>query len=218
MAARCFGTLVKILPLEAKTEMSGLCDQVKALFNEQRQFLNLLTHPDSLSQSDLPLPSVTKADLRSYQKDGVTWLSFLNKYNLHGILSDDMGLGKTLQTLCCLALSRDSNCDNLPSLIVCPKTLVQHWVGETGKFFSENVLRATSLDTSGFRGDFALLEKFNVLITSYDFVRRETRLFESQRFHYCILDEGHMIKNPKTLTSKVNNILSHLSSVSVSFS
>lgn len=36
-------------------------------------------------------------------QDGLNWLSFLNRYNLHGILCDDMGLGKTLQTICILA-------------------------------------------------------------------------------------------------------------------
>ena len=36
-------------------------------------------------------------------KDGVNWLAFLNKYNLHGILCDDMGLGKTLQSICIMA-------------------------------------------------------------------------------------------------------------------
>ena len=36
-------------------------------------------------------------------QDGVNWLAFLNKYQLHGILCDDMGLGKTLQSICILA-------------------------------------------------------------------------------------------------------------------
>ena len=38
-----------------------------------------------------------------WSQDGVNWLGFLNKYQLHGILCDDMGLGKTLQSLCLLA-------------------------------------------------------------------------------------------------------------------
>jgi len=36
-------------------------------------------------------------------QDGVNWLAFLARYQLHGILCDDMGLGKTLQGLCILA-------------------------------------------------------------------------------------------------------------------
>ena len=38
-----------------------------------------------------------------YFQDGINWLGFLNKYNLHGILCDDMGLGKTLQSICIIA-------------------------------------------------------------------------------------------------------------------
>ena len=34
---------------------------------------------------------------RPYQRDGISWLAFLRRFGLHGILADDMGLGKTLQ-------------------------------------------------------------------------------------------------------------------------
>jgi TATA-binding protein-associated factor len=35
---------------------------------------------------DLPVP--INAELRKYQVDGVNWLAFLAKYQLHGILCD----------------------------------------------------------------------------------------------------------------------------------
>ena len=41
------------------------------------------------------------AELRPYQQDGFSWLAYLWRHRLGGILADDMGLGKTLQ---CLAL------------------------------------------------------------------------------------------------------------------
>lgn len=41
-----------------------------------------------------------KANLRDYQKQGITWLASLGKYNLNCALCDDMGLGKTIQSLC----------------------------------------------------------------------------------------------------------------------
>jgi TATA-binding protein-associated factor len=37
-------------------------------------------------QYQIPIP--IKADLRHYQRDGVSWLAFLAKYQLHGILCD----------------------------------------------------------------------------------------------------------------------------------
>ena len=44
------------------------------------------------------LPVQIEGQLRSYQKAGINWLSFLQRCGLHGVLADDMGLGKTLQT------------------------------------------------------------------------------------------------------------------------
>lgn len=37
-------------------------------------------------QYQIPIP--IKAELRQYQRDGVSWLAFLAKYQLHGILCD----------------------------------------------------------------------------------------------------------------------------------
>ena len=36
-----------------------------------------------------------RAELRDYQKHGLSWMQFLREYGLNGILADDMGLGKT---------------------------------------------------------------------------------------------------------------------------
>ncbi len=52
---------------------------------------------DSIPQPELPVGLV--AELRPYQREGFSWLSFLRSQGLGGILADDMGLGKTLQAL-----------------------------------------------------------------------------------------------------------------------
>lgn len=36
------------------------------------------------------MPIQVNAQLRDYQKEGVAWLAFLNKYGSHGILSDGL--------------------------------------------------------------------------------------------------------------------------------
>jgi TATA-binding protein-associated factor len=88
-----------------------------------------------LSIPDIKLTIPVAAELRSYQQQGLNWLSFLNRYQLHGVLCDDMGLGKTLQTLCILALDHHHNIQSPSSLVVCPPTLTGHWVYEAEKFF-----------------------------------------------------------------------------------
>ncbi len=54
---------------------------------------------------DVDPPGVA-SDLRSYQRDGFRWLTFLRECGLGGILADDMGLGKTLQSLAAISHAR----------------------------------------------------------------------------------------------------------------
>ena len=53
---------------------------------EERYFLMQLLDGGKVDQYKVPVP--TKAELRKYQQDGVNWLAFLTKYQLHGILCD----------------------------------------------------------------------------------------------------------------------------------
>jgi SNF2 family DNA or RNA helicase len=48
---------------------------------------------------EYPIPSRIKGTLRSYQKEGFSWMVHLIDNNFGGCLADDMGLGKTLQTI-----------------------------------------------------------------------------------------------------------------------
>ncbi|RXM36599.1 TATA-binding protein-associated factor 172 [Acipenser ruthenus] len=125
-------------------------------------------------------------------EDGVNWLSFLNKYKLHGILCDDMGLGKTLQSICILAgdyylraqeytKSKAANCSPLPSLVVCPPTLTGHWVDEVGKFCSReylNPLHYTGPPTERARLQHQV-KKHNLVVASYDVVRNDIDFFRN---------------------------------------
>lgn len=42
------------------------------------------------------------------------------------------------------------------------------------------------------------MKKCNLVIASYDIVRNDIEFFSSVKWNYCILDEGHVIKNGKT--------------------
>jgi hypothetical protein len=52
----------------------------------ERQFLAQLLDGNKVEQYQIPVQ--IKAELRKYQQDGVNWLAFLAKYQLHGILCD----------------------------------------------------------------------------------------------------------------------------------
>ena len=48
-------------------------------------------------------PAGFHGELRPYQREGLGWLDYLQKFDFGGILADDMGLGKTIQVLALLA-------------------------------------------------------------------------------------------------------------------
>uniref|UniRef100_A0AAQ5ZZH8 BTAF1 RNA polymerase II, B-TFIID transcription factor-associated n=1 Tax=Amphiprion ocellaris TaxID=80972 RepID=A0AAQ5ZZH8_AMPOC len=214
MATQCFATLIRLLPLEAgipdPPDMSADLIRQKA---RERHFLEQLLDGRKLENYKIPVP--IKAELRKYQQDGVNWLSFLNKYKLHGILCDDMGLGKTLQSICILAgdhylraqeyaKTKAADCSPMPSLVVCPPTLTGHWVDEVGKFCTKeylNPLHYTGPPTERMRLQHQV-KKHNLIVASYDVVRNDIDFFRNIKFNYCILDEGHVIKNGKTKLSK----------------
>ena len=45
--------------------------------------------------------------------------------------------------------------------------------------------------------------KYDFIITSYDIIRNDFEIWETMNFNYCVLDEGHLIKNPKTKISQI---------------
>ena len=47
------------------------------------------------------LPVEIAADLRPYQREGISWLAFLRRSGLHGVLADDMGAPCTAASAAC---------------------------------------------------------------------------------------------------------------------
>lgn len=147
------------------------------------------------SQQRYPLSPAYGAILRDYQKTGYQWLQTLSDYGFGGILADDMGLGKTLQVI---ALLSENQSEKRTSLVVCPASLILNWEEEIKKF-------APHLKTATVYGDplarEALIKNwksYDLLITSYDYIRRDVDAYKKQKFHLIVLDEAQYIKNPKT--------------------
>ena len=135
--------------------------------------------------------------LRPYQKDGVYWLRFLECSAFGGILADEMGLGKTLQVLAWLGLSRfNPDLDGMPSLIVCPTSLVDNWAAEAEKFTPD--LRVLTLQGTDRQQRFKRIPKHDLVITSYALMRRDIEILRESSFAAIILDEAQHIKNRST--------------------
>ncbi|HMO03465.1 MAG TPA: SNF2-related protein [Kiritimatiellia bacterium] len=143
-----------------------------------------------------PHPNLN-ASLRPYQRDGVSWLRFLEKGGYGGVLADEMGLGKTLQTLAWLQLDRvDESIHHLPALIVCPTSLVDNWASEAARFTPDlRVLTVTGTDR---HAKWAGLSEHDLIVTSYALLRRDIEQYAAQAFSVVILDEAQHIKNKAT--------------------
>lgn len=212
LATTSFATLVKLVPLESGIpDPPGLPDSLLKGRDRERKFVAQMLDAKKVESFEIPVG--IKATLRSYQQEGVNWLAFLNRYGLHGILCDDMGLGKTLQTLCMVASDHhlraeefaktsDPNFRRLPSLIVCPPTLSGHWQQEIRQYapFLSSVAYVGSPPIRGQYKD--QLDKVDIVITSYDICRNDLDILKSINWNYCVLDEGHLIKNSKSKTSQ----------------
>jgi hypothetical protein len=155
-------------------------------------------------------PAEFQGELRGYQRDGLGWLFFLQRFGFGGCLADDMGLGKTVQVLALLEARRARRSLERPgspraSLVIVPRSLVFHWKREAARF----VPRLAILDHSGAarrkqRQDF---EQYDVVITTYGTLARDVIHFKEHRFDYCILDEAQAIKNAGTLSAKAVRLL-----------
>ena len=87
LATSTFASLIKMVPLEAGLpDPPGFSPELLAKRDEERAFLTQLLDGNKAEQYEIPIK--IKADLRQYQREGVSWLAFLAKYQLHGILCD----------------------------------------------------------------------------------------------------------------------------------
>jgi Superfamily II DNA/RNA helicases, SNF2 family len=162
-----------------------------SLFNDARFKLTL--SPELTAWRDSVLAGPKEAPelpgrLRPYQRRGVEWLHHLADKGCHGLLADEMGLGKTLQVITLLATRR---IDNLPSLIVCPASVVPVWQEEIERFHPE--LPVDILKTGH---DFSSRGAPCVWLASYTQLRKHRAILSKHRFAYAVLDEGQFIKNP----------------------
>jgi hypothetical protein len=179
-------------------KMLESCQEIYA--SRDHVFRNLVKNFKTVGDSDYELPDSLKKVLRNYQKYGYKWLRVLTENHFGGILADDMGLGKTAQVISVLLATKEET--TKPSLIVCPASLVYNWQAEFAKF-------APGMTTTIIAGSQPerkeLLENSgssDVLITSYDLLKRDIAEYEGMEFEYQVIDEAQYIKTHTTAAAK----------------
>ena len=157
------------------------------------------------------VPSNLKNVLRPYQVEGFQWLSTLWDKGFGGILADEMGLGKSVQLLSLVEARKGSG----PALIVCPASLVYNWAAECEKFTQDLTIEVVAGTKAQRRKLIATVaqqwnnstetnetQQTDVVITSYDLLRRDVDDYADCRFALMALDEAQYIKNHATKLAK----------------
>jgi SNF2 family DNA or RNA helicase len=148
--------------------------------------------------------------LRDYQLDGVRWLIWNLACGRCGILADEMGLGKTVQALSFLWWLKNEKHIKGPFLIVCPLVTLDHWVQHATTLTDFNVVvwhgNAKSRDLilqyefyydqlSPSESLQSNLFKFDILLTTYEFINKDITILSRPYWKCLIIDEGQRLKS-----------------------
>mgnify|MGYP001767077093 FL=1 len=144
-------------------------------------------------------PQTFHASMRPYQLAGYEWFYFLKKFKFGGCLADDMGLGKTVQTLALLQKEKECS-EHHPSLVIVPTSLLFNWQREAEKFAP--ALQVLCYHGNGRAKYKDIMTMADVVLTSYGTVLRDIGMLSKINFHYIILDEAQVIKNPSAHISQ----------------
>lgn len=194
------------LPMYRAMFLDGMLKEDRSVsFYRDQLFKAVVRGMKDVEDSEFEIPEPFAAVLRGYQKTGYRWLKSLDAYGFGGILADEMGLGKTIQIIALLLDEKRQGGGR--TLIVCPASLVYNWENEIVRFAPELSVAAAA-GSQGEREQ--LFERLSaekdggtdVVITSYDLLKRDLAFYRSMDFRYQIIDEAQYIKNAATQASR----------------
>ena len=178
----------------------------KIYTTRDRHYRQLIKDFRSVRESDYEVPEELVQTLRGYQLYGYKWLRTLSSCGFGGVLADEMGLGKTLQIIAVLLAEKQEGSIGT-SLIVCPASLVYNWEEEFRRFAPMLTVRPVEGSQTERQEIIEHSGKWDVLITSYDTLKRDIQAYERKLFLYEVLDEAQYIKNQATASAKAVKII-----------
>ncbi|MDD3184220.1 MAG: SNF2 helicase associated domain-containing protein [Anaerostipes sp.] len=169
---------------------------------KDKSFKTLIRNMKTVDDNDFEIPEEMKSILREYQKRGYLWIKTLKSNGLGGILADDMGLGKTLQVIAFLESERQEKIKERRTLIVVPTSLVFNWTTEIQKFAPKLKTKMIIGNAEQRKEMIRSIKENDIVITSYDLLRRDIEYYDEIDFANQIIDEAQFIKNHNTKASK----------------
>ena len=193
------------LPVNRSLYLNQLLQGIKGTeIVKNQEYKNIINNLNQdMLEDEYDLPKTLNAKLRYYQKTGYNWIRTLDAYHFGGILADDMGLGKTVQILSVILSYIEESNDSKTSIVVSPSSLTLNWLNEAKKFapnLKVQVIRGTSAERKRLIEN---IDKYDLIITSYDLLKRDIQYYKEYSFRYAIADEAQYLKNSTTQNAKV---------------
>ncbi len=172
--------------------------------SRNKAFLELIRNMKTADENNFEAPASLESTLRPYQNTGFIWLKTLYHNGFGGILADDMGLGKTLQTIAFLLSEylEAKFSDNRRVLIVTPASLVFNWKNEFSLFAPSLPVKMVTGSADDRQELIRSSQTRDILITSYELLKRDLEAYEGISFFCQIIDEAQYIKNHNTQAAR----------------
>ena len=153
---------------------------------------------------------IAHGTMRDYQIEGLNWMVSLYESGVNGILADEMGLGKTLETISLLGYMKNVLGLTGPHLVIVPNSTLANWQKEFVRWCPSlrSFIFHGNKDKRNMLKDHKLVAgEFDVCITSYEMVLRESTALGKFQWRYMVIDEAHRIKNEASKLSDAVRVL-----------
>ncbi|CAH9108266.1 unnamed protein product [Cuscuta epithymum] len=160
----------------------------------------------AVNERVLRQPSMLRAGtLRDYQIVGLQWMLSLYNNKLNGILADEMGLGKTVQVMALIAYLMEFKGNYGPHLIIVPNAVLVNWKSELHHWLPS----VSCIYYVGGKDQRARLfsqevcaMKFNVLVTTYEFIMFDRSKLSKVDWKYIVIDEAQRMKDRESVLAR----------------
>ncbi len=188
----------------AQSEVDRYLDRKSEDFVSSKQESNPNTRSPHKPIREQP-SYIQNGELRDFQVTGLNFLAYNWCKGNNVILADEMGLGKTVQTVSFLNWLRHDRQQQGPFLVVAPLSTLPAWMDTfnnwtpdinyvvySGNETARQIIRDYELSADG--STFKKL-KFNVLLTTYEYVLMDAGKLSQMKWQFMAVDEAHRLKN-----------------------